>query len=230
MKHFKYILTAFLLTFVIILPFTFVGCAKKHYTVSIKVAEGQGEVYKIKSINGENRNENIVKDNDVEEGSVFEYVVTAAEHYKIAKILEDGVEKEFNLDADATEKSGCEIARLTLTRNIQTNHNIEIYFAKETYTFSFYYLDDKGTIETEDDEYAELKVNDESYLLSGEYETYFELNATPEVTFKQYAKVNGMDTLVDYTVENNQLIFINNKALYATCSRAELITKLKIEE
>ena len=230
MKNFKYILASILLAFVLFFPTVLVGCAKKHYTVSIKVAEGEGAVYKIKSINGENRNENIVKDNDVEEGSVFEYVVTASEHYKIAKIVEDGVEKEFNLDESATETSGCEIARLTLTKNVQANHSIDVYFALKTYSFSFYYLDDKGTVESTDDEYSQLKVNDQIYLLSGEYNTNFELNDTPELIFKHYVKRNGIDELENYEIEDNKLMFINNKTLYTDSSRADLITKLKIEE
>ncbi len=156
MKNLKYILSAFVIVIALSLPIFLTGCTK-HYTVSVSINGVGGSVVKVDSLT--HIKKDLVGDNDVEEGSNFEYAVAPNNHYHIKSIIVDGEPINFSLDEYG-------IARPILT-DIKANHTIVVEFEPNTYTISYYYK--SGEDEEGNPLYTQFKVDNKVYYTSIEY-------------------------------------------------------------
>jgi len=134
MKKVKYILSAILLAICVMVPaFALVGC-KKHYQVSISIAEGLGDVTTVDQLTSQKRS--LVGTHELNEGSRFEYSVVPATGYQIKYIKVDGEDIEYTISESAYDR-GAYIARPLLTESIGANHSIVVAFEKRTYFLTF---------------------------------------------------------------------------------------------
>ena len=133
MKKLKYILSAIILVLCVMVPaFALVGC-KKHYTVSVSVVEGEGDVTRVDQLSTKH---SLIGTNDLEEGARFEYSVVPATGYQIKYIKVDGTEIAYTI-SDADNDKGAYIARPLLTEHISSDHTIQVAFEKRTYFLTF---------------------------------------------------------------------------------------------
>lgn len=157
MKKVKYLFSALIILLLVCVPtLMFVGC-KKHYTVAISVAEGNGDVFEVDKLKGK---KSLLGNNDVEEDTTFNYSVTPSSGYKIKYIKVDGEEIEFEISSD-TGDSGYGISRPSLGK-VRANHTIIVAFEKREYSLTFAYGGDEFNV---------LQHNGQVYSLSALYET-----------------------------------------------------------
>ena len=157
MKKVKYILTSIIFILMLFVPaFALVGCAK-HFKVNIAIVpfsetELGGEVVSVTQLTHQKKS--LVGENDVEQGSKFEYSVVPSGGFVIDYIKVDGRTLEYGTDYTTSALNLDEtygIARLMLSDNIQESHNVEVKFKKREFWLVSY-------------EYYEYDAEEETYV------------------------------------------------------------------
>ena len=212
MKNFKYILSAFALLLVMVVPFCLTGCTK-HYKINITVAEGLGDV-RIGLTNEDTKS--LVGENEVEEGSTFEFSCTPFQHYEVGYIKVDG-SYIYNIEWAENTYNPTDLGDFKpRIPNVDADHSIVVGFTPKTYKMTFFYVD-PDTIGTTNVSYIQLAVNSSPYVVEGNCETTQTITGLSN-EFKIYNKENE---LVEWT-HGDTIMFKNDYALYIDKTEAEL--------